>query len=84
MTNPARWSQAIPRVSSSLYFVTLLCLFVSTYLGYFERVPVSKKIRLLHPFSVAENLMAKPPERSLIKTINKVEKEIRIQINRPN
>jgi hypothetical protein len=33
MANAGKGNQAIPRVSSSLHFITYLCLFVSTYLG---------------------------------------------------
>lgn len=54
--------------------------FLRYVVGYFERANVSKKI-FVDIFSVAEDFLAQPPERSLISTIKEVEEEIRLQQN---
>lgn len=55
--------------------------FLRYVVGYFERGAVPKNLSV-DPFSVVEDFLALPPERSLILTIKEVEEEMGLKENR--
>jgi hypothetical protein len=55
--------------------------FLRYVVGYFERGSVPKNLSV-DPFSVVEDFLVEPPERSLLSTIKKVEEEMGLQDNR--